>query len=265
MLTDNVEGEDDERGERGRGDPRTRSWRPARHHRRGRSPRARRDPGRGRSWTCLPRTGRRGGPSELARRLGLPKSSIANICAALADAGSPGAWDRVRARPQAGRARWRLPGVRRPDPGVLRRLPRARGRVRRDDPAGRARWHRDDVPGPARRPPARPADLADRPAPAGQRHGDRQGGAGVTGRDEVARRFDGVGCRPSPAARCRPSTRCSRISRSSADAATRWTTRRRSKASSASASRPRPGTGEGPYAASITLLKAAPRSTGCRS
>ena len=27
------------------------------------------------------------GPSELARRLGLPKSSIANICAALADAG----------------------------------------------------------------------------------------------------------------------------------------------------------------------------------
>src|SRR4051794_15303954 len=27
------------------------------------------------------------GPSELARRLGLPKSSIANICSALADAG----------------------------------------------------------------------------------------------------------------------------------------------------------------------------------
>ena len=27
------------------------------------------------------------GPSELARRLGLPKSSIANICVALADAG----------------------------------------------------------------------------------------------------------------------------------------------------------------------------------
>jgi DNA-binding IclR family transcriptional regulator len=27
------------------------------------------------------------GPSELARRLGLPKSSIANICGALADAG----------------------------------------------------------------------------------------------------------------------------------------------------------------------------------
>ena len=27
------------------------------------------------------------GPSELARRLGLPKSSIANICAALADTG----------------------------------------------------------------------------------------------------------------------------------------------------------------------------------
>lgn len=33
------------------------------------------------------RDGEPAGPSELARRLGLPKSSIANICAALADAG----------------------------------------------------------------------------------------------------------------------------------------------------------------------------------
>jgi IclR family transcriptional regulator, blcABC operon repressor len=33
------------------------------------------------------KSGEPAGPSELARRLGLPKSSIANICAALADAG----------------------------------------------------------------------------------------------------------------------------------------------------------------------------------
>src|SRR5260221_11048490 len=31
--------------------------------------------------------GEAAGPSEIARRLGLPKSSIANICGALADAG----------------------------------------------------------------------------------------------------------------------------------------------------------------------------------
>ena len=40
------------------------------------------------------------GPSELARRLGLPKSSIANICAALADAGLVAA-GRDRLRPRA--------------------------------------------------------------------------------------------------------------------------------------------------------------------
>ena len=48
----------------------------------------RRSPARPRSSTCSPRTAAsRPGPSELARRLGLPKSSIANICGALADAG----------------------------------------------------------------------------------------------------------------------------------------------------------------------------------
>ena len=122
------------------------------------------------------------GPSELARRLGLPKSSIANICAALADAGlARRVGTGFALGPQAGRARRRVSRVGRPDPGVLRRLPRARGRVGRDHPARGARRHRDDVPRPARRPPAGPPDLADRPAPAGQRHRDRQGGTRLAG------------------------------------------------------------------------------------
>ena len=59
---------------------------------RGRLPRAGGHRARRRSSTCSPRTAAsRPGPSELARRLGLPKSSIANICGALADAGSSGA------------------------------------------------------------------------------------------------------------------------------------------------------------------------------
>ena len=131
--------------------------------------RAGRHPGRGH-----PRRARRGrrpaafGPSELARRLGLPKSSIANICEALADVGlvrriGTG----LRARPQAGGARRGVPRRRRHRPGVLRGLPPAADRLRGDRPAGRPRRHRDDLPRPPRRPPAGPPHLADRSAPAG--------------------------------------------------------------------------------------------------
>ena len=60
------------------------------------------------------------GPSELARRLGLPKSSIANICGALADAGLV---RRMGTGFALGRRLaelgWRVPGQRRPGPGVL--------------------------------------------------------------------------------------------------------------------------------------------------
>ena len=65
------------------------------------------------------------GPSELARRLGLPKSSIANICGALADVGLVRrVGTGLRPRPPAGGARRRLPRRGRHGPGVLRRGPR---------------------------------------------------------------------------------------------------------------------------------------------
>ena len=114
--------------------------------------------------------GRPLGPSELARRLGLPKSSIANICVALADAGlvrrigTGFALGR-----QARRARRRVPRLGRPGPGVLRRGPAAAGRLGGDRPARGPRRARDDLPRPPRRPPAGPAHLADRPAAAGDR------------------------------------------------------------------------------------------------
>ena len=67
-------------------------------------------PGRGRSSTSWRRTRAVAlGPSELARRLGLPKSSIANICGALAEVGLVRrVGHRLRPRPPACRARRRL-------------------------------------------------------------------------------------------------------------------------------------------------------------
>ena len=84
-----------------------------------------RDPCGARSWTSSRRArAQRLGPSELARRLGLPKSSIANICNALADIGLVRRIGTGFALgPEAGRARRRVPRVRRPGAGVLRGLP----------------------------------------------------------------------------------------------------------------------------------------------
>ena len=123
------------------------------------------------------------GPSELARRLGLPKSSIANICAALADAGLA---RRVGTGFALGRKLAELGGAYLASVDQIQEFYDACHELEvgsvRDHPAGRARRDRDDLPRPARRTPARPLDLADRPAPAGQRHRDRQGGARLIGR-----------------------------------------------------------------------------------
>ena len=183
------------------------------------------------------------GPSELARRLGLPKSSIANICGALADAGLV---RRVGTGFALGRRLAELGGayldVGRPRPGVLRGVHRAAHRLRGDGPARDPRRDRDDLPRPARREAARAAHLADRAAAAGQRHGHRQGRARVhrRGRRPAAlrgRRAAGLHAtlpgdrrRARRRARGRPRT-----------GAMRWTTRRPSRASSASASRSRAG------------------------
>ena len=101
------------------------------------------------------------GPSELARRLGLPKSSIANICGALADAGLV---RRIGTGFALGRRLAELGGaylaLGRPGPGVLRRRAPAAGRLRGDGPVRGPRRARGDLPRPPRRPPAGPADVA---------------------------------------------------------------------------------------------------------
>ena len=123
------------------------------------------------------------GPSEIARRLGLPKSSVANVCGTLADVGL---LRRVgtgfRPRPEAGRARWGIPRRDGRRPGVLRSVPGPPDGLRGNRPAGRPRWGRDDIPRPARWPTAGPPDLADRTTPPGDLDGDRQGRACVAGR-----------------------------------------------------------------------------------
>ena len=117
------------------------------------------------------------GPSELARRLGLPKSSIANICAALADAGLA---RRVGTGFALGRKLAELGGAYLASVDQVQEFYDAchelRGRVGRDHPARGPRRDRDDLPRPPRRTAARAADLPDRTAPARQRDGDRQGG-----------------------------------------------------------------------------------------
>ena len=205
--------------------------------------------------------GQAAGPSELARRLGLPKSSIANICNALADIGpGPAGRDRLRPRPQARRAGRCLPRVGRPRPGVLRGGPAPAGRLRGDHPAGGPRRPRDDLPRPPRRSPAGPADIADRPPPAGDRHRDRQGGAGVA-RPTTTWTLDW----PAPP-RCRRLTAelASGPSRRSAPICVAVRERGYSMDDEETVEGvvcfgvmiPGRRPGEGPYAASITLLKA---------
>ena len=114
------------------------------------------------------------------------------------------------------------------------------------------------------RQPVRLASQIGRRLPA-TRHRDGQGGAGLARRARArsaARRRD-VAAADDAELDQDGRRRSGPISRWSASAATRWTTRRQSKAWSASASAiPARRPGEGPYAASITLLKA--RATGDR-
>ena len=123
------------------------------------------------------------GPSELARRLGLPKSSIANICGALADAGLVRRiGDRLRPRPAPRRARWRVSGQRRPGPGVLRGIAQPARRLGGDGPVRRARRPRGHLPRAPRWTTARPAELGDRSPAAGRFDRDREGRPGLTPR-----------------------------------------------------------------------------------
>ena len=114
--------------------------------------------------------GEAAGPSELARRLGLPKSSIANICGALADAGLV---RRVGTGFALGRRLAELGGAYLASVDQVQEFyeacPPAAGRLRGDRPARRPRRPRDDLPRPPRRAPAGPPDVADRAAPAGHR------------------------------------------------------------------------------------------------
>ena len=128
------------------------------------------------------------GPSELARRLGLPKSSIANVCGALAEAGlrAPGR-HRLHPGPPPRRARRRVPRDRRPGPGVLRRGPAAPDRLRGDRPARGPRRPRGHLPRAPRRAPARAPHLGHRSPAPGLLDRDRQGRARVARR----RRPDG--------------------------------------------------------------------------
>ena len=194
-----------------------------------------------RSSTSSPRTpARPPGPSELARRLGLPKSSIANICGALADAGLV---RRDRDRASRWAASWPSSAARTSTSVDLvqefydacRMLPTGSEETVQ---LAVLDGTRDDVPRPPRRPPAGSAHLADRAATAGDalprparprsRRSTRPTSSdGSTGVELPA---------ADPSARSGPSTRCWRTCRSSARAATRWTTRRPSRASSASAS-----------------------------
>ena len=197
------------------------------------------------------------GPSELARRLGLPKSSIANICGALADAGLV---RRIGTGFALGRRLaelgGRVPRLRRPGPGVLRGVPDAAGRLRGDRPVRGPRRDRGDLPRPSRRPPAGPADVGDRPAPAGLLDRDRQGRAGLAPRRRARSPAGGPDDAAPGHAKSHGTGDASRRPRRGPAAGLRDRRRgdhggRRVLRDHGPGRRP----GEGPYAASITLLK----------
>ena len=156
------------------------------------------------------------GPSELARRLGLPEVVDRQHLRRPRRRGTgPADRDGVRARPAARGAGRRLPRLRRPGPGVLRPDPATARGLGGDRPVRRARRPRGHVPRPPRWSPASPADVANRPPAARLLDGDRQGGAGVV----VRRRAGSPARRPRRAApalcqvACERRRRCAPISR----------------------------------------------------
>ena len=131
-----------------------------------------------------PRRGRRptpSGPSELARRLGLPEVvDRQHLRRARRRRARPAGRDRVRAR-AGGWPSSAAPTSRSVDQvqefyDVARA---AAGRLRGDGPARGPRRARGDLPRPPRRPPAGPAHVGDRAAAAGVLDRDRQGGPRV--------------------------------------------------------------------------------------
>ena len=191
---------------------------------------------------------------------GCPKSSIANICGALADAGLV---RRIGTGFALGRRLAELGGAYLASVDQVQEFYEASrqpaGRLGGDGPVRgprRARGHLSRAP---RRPPARPADVGDRPAAARLLDRDRQGRPRLARRRRARAppggRHDLAAADPQ-GARAR-STSCSPTSPRSGGAAMRSTTRRPWRVSSATASWSRAGSrrGEGPCAASITLLK----------
>ena len=178
------------------------------------------------------------GPSELARRLGLPKSSIANICGALADAGLV---RRIGTGFALGRRLAELGGAYLGSVDqvqefydVARQLPAAS-----EETVQFAVLDGLEVTYLARhdgRQPVRLTSGIGRRLPA---FSTATGKAALASLpiDELDRRLDGLDhARPArPAGRTRRSTRCAPTSTRSASAATRSTTRRRWRASSATA------------------------------
>ena len=132
-------------------------------------------PGGARSWTLLAESnGEPVGPSELARRLGLPKSSIANICGALADAGLVrriGTGFALGRRSPSSVARTWLASTR--SRSSTRRRASLPDRLGGDGPVRRARRPRGHLPRAPRWTTARPAELADRSPAAGDLDRDR--------------------------------------------------------------------------------------------
>ena len=153
-----------------------------------------------RSSTSWPRTAAKPvGPSELARRLGLPEVvDRQHLRRARRRRSRPAGRDGLRPRAAAGRARRCVPRDGRPGPGVLRSESAARGGLRGDGPVRRPRRPRDDVPRPPRRSTAGASHLGiGRRLPASC---TATGKAALASLDdaELARRFAGVtACRPS--------------------------------------------------------------------
>ena len=233
-------------------------------NRRRRSPRRanrwhRPSPAPARSSTCSPRAPRQApGPSELARRLGLPKSSIANICNALADAGLV---RRVGTGFALGRKLAELGGAYLASVDQVqefyeacRQLPTGS-----EETVQLAILDGLEMTYLARhdgRQPVRLTSQIGRRLPA-TRHGDRQGRARVTRRGRRWRAADGVAELPALT-----------VARSATVDALARRPRRRPGARLRDGRRgdrrgrrllrrgdPGPAPGEGPYAASITLLK----------
>ena len=173
------------------------------------------------------------GTSELSRRFGLPKSSIANICAALVEAGL---LRRAGAGFRLGRRLAELGGAYLSAVDQVQEFYDACDEpgdgLGGDDAARHPGRHRGHLHRPARRPPADPARLRDRATAAGELHGHGQGGAGgarcrragrAPARHPLVAHHDG-------ATRIGRSMRCWRISSTSGRAAMPSTTRRRRKA-----------------------------------